>query len=203
MTDKELAQVCADLYQNATPLEVAGISYSITETDTDWVLCPRGSKSPQEWMQDFMALPVWTRLGMIHSGAWMGVEALYAIVKPLAQAALAAGKKITITGHSLGGGHAHLFGGLFTLDGIKVTVVTFAGPRFGWANLRRVYEKAGVTCRNYQYNNDPVPCVAPLPYEQAMPLTHLVGVTTGDSLDPLRDHHIGNYINALPQDSTS
>lgn len=197
MTDKQLAEICQALYAVTQPPSVGGIAYSITETATEWVLCPRGSKSPQEWLQDFMALPTWTQIGMVHSGGWMGVEALYAVIKPLMLAAIAAGKKVYLTGHSLGGGHTHLIAGLCVLDGIVVEVVTFAAPRFAWANLRRLFEKSGIARRNYRFKNDPVPEVAPCPYELAMPLSLLDGPTDPNDFANLRDHSITNYIAAL------
>lgn len=195
MTDKELAGICQALYSLASPLSLGGIAYSITETATEWVLCPRGSKSPEEWLEDFMALPVWTRLGMVHSGGWLGMEELYAAVKPLAQAS---SKKIYLTGHSLGGGHAQLLAGLFILDSIQIELVTFAAPRFAWANLYRLFEKSGIVRRNYRFRNDPVTEVALLPYELAVPLSPLDGPTEADNFANLRDHSISNYLAALP-----
>ena len=197
MTDKQLAEICQALYGVATPLSVGSIAYSITETDTEWVLCPRGSKSPEEWLEDFMALPIWTRIGMVHSGGWIGVEALYEVVKPLILAAIASGKKVYLAGHSLGGGHAHLIAGLCILDGIAIEVVTFAAPRFAWANLRRLFEKSSIVRRNYRFKNDPVTEVAPPPYELAMLLTVLDGPTNPGDFANLRDHSITNYIAAL------
>lgn len=197
MTDKQLAAICQALYTVPQPPCIGGISYSITETATEWVLCPRGSKSPEEWLEDFMALPTWTRLGMVHSGGWIGVEALYAEMKSLMLAAIAAGKKVYLTGHSLGGGHAHLIAGLCVLDGIPVEVVTFAAPRFAWINLRRLFEKSGIARRNYRFRNDPVTEVAPIPYVLAMPLSLLDAPTDPQNLDPLRDHSITGYIAAL------
>ena len=198
MTDRELALIAQELYSAINPLCIGGITYSVTETDTEWILCPRGSKSPQEWLQDFMALPVWTKLGMVHSGGWMGVEALYAVILPLARTAIAASKKIRITGHSLGGGHGHLIAGLFILDGIMPDLVTFAAPRFAWENLGRIFEKSGIVCRNYRFRRDPVPMVAPFPYELAMPLTKLDGPTDSNDFANLRDHSITHYISSLP-----
>ena len=189
MTDKQLAQLCADLYSAPSPACIGGIVYSVT----DGAICCRGSQTADDWLQDFDAIPVWTPIGMVHSGFWSGMQALYATVKPLAT------QPLILTGHSLGGAHARLLAGLFALDGIPFELVTFAAPRPAWANLRRIVEKSGMKHRNYRFREDPVPMVAPFPYE---PTEDYIVLDDGPgdptNLDPLRDHSILNYLRCLP-----
>lgn len=205
----ECARECARLYANPAPLMVGGIAYSINLVDGAWRITPRGSLSIEDWLRDGIAVPVWTPLGFMHAGFWMDMPALYAAVK--VKLAEAPDAPVVIQGHSLGGGHARPLAGMFALDGLKVAqLTTIASPRPGYANLRRVIEKAGIPHENFHFNNDPVPFM-PTPIPLIMPWEHtefdaagketwtqLTGPSDPNDLTPLRDHHLDEQYGYIP-----
>lgn len=194
-----VAQACQELYSDPAPVFVGNIAYSAEKIDGIWLIVPRGSQTAGDWLRDFSACPVWTPLGFLHAGFWDGMQAFHTVVKSIVGAS-----PFVLGGHSLAGAETGIEAGLCALDGmIPVEVVTFASPRPGFPNLRRVIEKAGITKTNYRFRNDPVPLV-PFPVDPLMPWCHiepawvaLDAPTEPHNLDPLRDHSITNYIAAL------
>ena len=64
-----------------------------------------------DWAQDFEAAPISVACmpGEVHSGFWRGLDTIWNSVLAAVKAILAAGDKpIYVTGHSKGGGFAHL-----------------------------------------------------------------------------------------------
>jgi hypothetical protein len=198
ITHLQVAQACADLYKAQSPDQVAGIAYSISKVGDVSLVVARGSQTRADWLRDFDAKPAWTPLGYLHNGFWTGMPEFYAKVRSIVGAG-----PVMIGGHSLAGAEARILAGQFILDGLRpLDLVTFASPRPGYANLRRVIEKSGITHTNYRFRNDPVPLVPVpvpwvMPWEHTEPWTELDGPTDPAALDPLRDHNIDNYIRAL------
>ena len=188
MNDLAAALSCQALYSAATPLSVGGVFYQVDGSDITLM----GSKVTRDWVRDFCAIPVRTRLGTLHLGFWEGMEELYAAVKGI--------KNPRIRGHSLGGSHSRILAGQFIADGnIPAELVTFAAPRPGFEDFKALIDGADFPHRNYRFCNDPVPLVpVPVPliahWEHTEPWIELRGA---GNLDWFEDHHIQNYVSAV------
>jgi hypothetical protein len=97
---------------------------------------------------DFRADPIFTRIGHVHDGFHIGMERVWAELRPqLRQPAI-------ITGHSLGAGRAAILTGLMVKDGVPpISRVVFGEPKPGFADLAELI--AAVPGRSYR-NGDGV-----------------------------------------------
>lgn len=119
-----------------------------------------------DWMQNFDAVAVGVAgiPGKVHSGFWRGLDTLWddvlAAVKKRKPTG-GAGRPLYITGHSKGGGLAHLAAMRFLAAGITPTeVFTFAAPRAGNGEFAAAYNQA-VSAFRYEYRDDIVPHLPP------------------------------------------
>jgi hypothetical protein len=112
----------------------------------------RGTKVPQDWMEDLACTPVrfdWVfnggpAIGEIHAGFGHCLsDRLAAIISALSSRDLT--KPLLITGHSLGGALAALAGACFTVLGSPVPTVsaiyTFGQPRIGLHDFCNTYSR--------------------------------------------------------------
>ncbi len=200
ITALELAQICADVYA-VEPVGFAQLwNFGGTvaalrrRADCD-VIVFRGSLSVVDWMRDVEAVPVWDpRIGFVHGGFLCGVNDVFIA------AALNVGRKVVVTGHSLGGARARIFAALCAYHNSPVAQCTvFGSPRPGFANLRRVLEKSGTPLASYRNRNDPVPIVPFLGglYEHTDQWQAVDSAPAAGDLEPLRDHHMARYIDGL------
>jgi hypothetical protein len=120
-----------------------------------------------DWANDFNALPVSAPAfaGKVHSGFLLAVTVLWPAVRAEAAAQLgqAGGRRLSITGHSKGGGMAPLAALLALADPqlqADVQVVTFAAPRAGDQDFATAYN-AQVGHVRYEYADDIVPHLPP------------------------------------------
>jgi hypothetical protein len=116
------------------------------------LLAFRGTKIPQDWMEDLACTPVrfdWVfkngpAIGEIHAGfAHCLSDRLDTITSALATRDLT--KPLLITGHSLGGALAALAGACFTVLGSPVprlsAIYTFGQPRIGLHDFCNTYSR--------------------------------------------------------------
>jgi Lipase (class 3) len=112
----------------------------------------RGTKIPQDWMEDLYCTPVrfdWIfesapGIGEIHAGFGHtladGLSRIIAALAPCDQT-----KQLLVTGHSLGGALAALVGACFTIMGPAIrpvsAIYTFGQPRIGLHNFCNTYER--------------------------------------------------------------
>lgn len=212
MTDLEHAGLCARIYAADASTDkfwahywtAADIVCGHVQLDGVDYLVFRGSVTPEDWMRDMDAIPAWhAKLGFVHAGFYEGLDTLY----PLITAAV--GKSIVVLGHSLGAARACDVAGLFAYDAAAAglpcpvqTLCTFGQPKPGFVNLARLITKSGMAHRSYRNRNDPVPLV-PFTIAALMDFVHtedwiaLDAAPSPTDLEPLRDHHIGLYVQGL------
>lgn len=124
----------------------------IVSSDECHLLVFRGTKLPQDWMEDLACTPVrfdWVfsggpAIGEIHAGfAHCLSDELSNITTALA--ARDGTKPLLITGHSLGGALAALAGACFTVLGSSIptisTIYTFGQPRIGLHDFCNTYTR--------------------------------------------------------------
>ena len=182
---------------------VAGVVYSVTQVGGYTIINLRGSKTPDDWMRDFDAMPWWDGgadgLGIVHLGMFLGVRALFKVLVTL----LPKDAKIIVIGHSLGGARARTLTGLFIRNGIPVELCwTMGSPRPATANLRRIFEKAKAAgllgaSVSFRGNEDPVPLVPfqilLIDWEHTEEWTAIMEPSDPNDFNVLRDHHSARY----------
>ena len=124
----------------------------IVSSDECHLLAFRGTKIPQDWMEDLACTPVrfdWVfnggpAIGEIHAGFGHCLsDELQALTTALT--ARDPSKPLLITGHSLGGALAALSGSCFTVLGSQVppisAIYTFGQPRIGLHDFCNTYSR--------------------------------------------------------------
>jgi hypothetical protein len=121
-----------------------------------------------DWMQDFDAVPLSVpgMPGLVHIGFWRDLDTIWDEVLAavnLLRAGDGAALPLYVTGHSKGGGLAHLAAMRFQAAGITPTeVFTYAAPRVGNLAFANAYN-AAITAFRYEYTDDIVPHLPPGP----------------------------------------
>ncbi|HYM31816.1 MAG TPA: lipase family protein [Candidatus Cybelea sp.] len=133
-TDAALAALCNDIYQpdaagrfdTFDAGEDDGICWALKHLAGFDAVALRGSKTELDWLRDFRAFTIPTRIGHVHAGFHEGMEhmwtdALYLLRQPT-----------IVTGHSLGAARASILTALMILDGRPpVARVVFGEPKPG------------------------------------------------------------------------
>ena len=202
-TDLDHANLCARIYAVDAATDPFWAHYwnqddivcgHVVIDTVDYIVF-RGSVTPEDWMRDLDAIPVWhPKLGFVHAGFVTGLDALYSVIEHVV------GTKIVITGHSLGAARACLTAGLFACDASQsasdcpvTCLCTFGQPKPAWVNLSRIVEKSGMRHVSYKNRNDPVTEVPFFPYVNTETPIALNAEPSPTDLEPLRDHHISLY----------
>lgn len=155
-TDADTAALCAAVYSNGSTPPVAwdhfdageddGVCWAIKRLPGYDAVVLRGSVNFKDWIRDFSAAPIFTRIGHVHNGFHAGMEHAWADIRVrLKQPSI-------VTGHSLGAARAAILTGLMVKDGIPpVARVVFGEPKPGFQNLADIV--ARVPGRSYRNGN--------------------------------------------------
>lgn len=160
ITDAEAAGFCAGAYAITPPGVVVDFqdcrAVLTTLADGSVVVAFRGTEENDlaNWWRDFDAVPErsaqYAALGWCHAGFFDGGIGLLAPLYPMLK-----GRRVILTGHSLGGALAIVVAGLLTaLFTPPELVVTFEAPKAGGHRLRDLMSLVPV--RQYRFGNDPV-----------------------------------------------
>ncbi|MFM7261630.1 MAG: lipase family protein [bacterium] len=96
----------------------------------------------------------------VHTGMWNATSRIYRELKSTVDRAARGGRKVWITGHSLGGAMASLFAGRYIRDGGSVQgVVTFAAPRCANGAFGAFVTDRARSVQRWANKNDIVPMV--------------------------------------------
>lgn len=96
----------------------------------------------------------------VHTGMWNATSKIYRELRDEVNRQARGGKKIWVTGHSLGGAMACLFAGRYARDGGSIQgVVTFAAPRCANGAFGRFVESKARFVQRWANKNDIVPMV--------------------------------------------
>jgi|SRR5579871_2507186 len=206
-SDATLAGLCASIYGHGAPVawdhydagDDDGVCWALKRLDGVDVVVYRGSADLGDWIEDFRALPIATRIGTVHNGFHAGMEHAWADARVLLR------QPAIITGHSLGAARAAVVTGFMIKDGLApIARVVFGEPKPGFADLAALV--ASVPGRSYR-NGDgthhdlvtDVPLTLP-PADYLHP-TPIIPVCAKPAPDdpwgPFSFHHIELYQAAL------
>lgn len=103
----------------------------------------RGSITLADWIADFRALAVPSRIGHVHVGFYSGMENVWKDLRPLL------GQPVIVAGHSLGAARAGVMAALMTVDGVPpVARVVFGEPKPGLLDFAGIIKD--IPARSYR-----------------------------------------------------
>ena len=192
MNDAHLAALCADAYTRAGFYESGDVSALRLDDGRDTYLALRGTRlaSPRDVARDLQFWPRYAKgLGWCHDGFLSGAQSVAGQI-----IADMAGRRVTLTGHSLGGAMAACLAGMLTVAQMPPrALVTFGAPRVTWdRRLRWVLWGARIARRQYHRPGDDVP-------DWAFGCGHVarrIWLPPGCD-DPIRAHEIAEYEQAV------
>lgn len=151
-SDALIASYCAEVYQSSAI--VSGFDHFDAGMDDGvvWALkrLPgfdmfifRGTKTLPEWISDFRALAVPSRIGHVHAGFYSGMEKVWTEARPMIS------QPVVVGGHSLGASHADVLAALMTIDGAApVSRVVFGEPKPGLMDFAKIIQD--IPARSYR-----------------------------------------------------
>jgi hypothetical protein len=161
----------------------------------------RGSITPQDWLDDFDAVPEEylpiDKYGQVHDGFQDAYMVVRKSLRSGLHATFTAGDQILVTGHSLGAALAVLAAPDIFVN-IQPTneprVVSFAGPRVGLSDFVSSFNTNIESCFRIVNFLDIVPLVPPAPF------THVgaeIMINSGGSILPSHRHSLDAYSEGL------
>lgn len=191
--------------------DVAIYAFEGTHDKLGWLLDALALPLPSQLLGDapdhimaairFMAAPEISHasvehpdIGFVHGGIYQVLMSVWPDCLAAIRSDIAAGLKIALTGHSLGGGEAIMATGLLVSLGIiPVRVAFFAPPRVGFKKLHDLVDRVENNSA-WRYGRDPVPEVPwrVKPFWLYLQRDLISGGVA--ALPPWDDHHIANYV---------
>lgn len=122
----------------------------------DCTIYLKGSTTLSEYRNDLKAIPVYDK----KTNTWMHYGFKKLSKQLYEKIDINSCKKLTITGHSLGGAIAVILGSWYEKDGIKSRIITFGQPRiYTWYSA---YKQRNLDVTRYVYKNDIVSSLPPI-----------------------------------------
>jgi Lipase (class 3) len=209
-SDAALASLCALIYKPAAIVDSFdhfdaglddGVCWAFKRLDGFDVIVFRGSVTLQDWIADFRAMAMPTRIGHVHLGFHAGMENVWVEARPYLT------QPVIVTGHSLGAARADVLCGLMVADGKPpIARVVFGEPKPGLMDFALHIENVpGRSYRNGDgQHHDLVADVPfsfpPLQYVHPTPIIPVCCPPQGDdfaSWGAFAYHHIELYETAL------
>lgn len=196
----------------------SGTEVVVMSNDTAVIVVFRGSEIGdtkamlKDWLTNLnaclMLAPELGKGAKVHRGMWKALDGVYGVVvKDVEAQGGFRDKRVYVTGHSLGGGLALLFGVRMHVEGkVKPTVYTFGAPRTGNFEFRKAAGDLAV--HRWVNNKDVVPM---MPSDRVYAYKH-VGLThnitkrkdvtlddreTRALLGSAKEHHVYRYLEGL------
>lgn len=209
-SDAALAALCAQIYSPTALTDGFdhydagmddGVCWALKKVDGFDVIVFRGSKTVEDWIRDFQAIAVPSRVGHVHDGFFESMEKVWAEVWHMIS------QPMIVTGHSLGAARADIITALMVVDGHPpVSRVVFGEPKPGLLDLaQNVIKVPGRSYRNgNKVHHDLVTDVPfSFPPEEYVHPTEVIPICCEPSGDEFATlgvfawHHIGLYETAL------
>lgn len=178
-----------------------GVCWALKKLDGFDLVVFRGSITLQDWIADFRALAVPSRIGHVHVGFYAGMEHVWSDLRPmLTQPAI-------VAGHSLGAARAGVLAALMTVDGAAPAArVVFGEPKPGLMDFAQIIKS--VPARSYRNGDDlhhdlvtDLPLsFPPLEYVHPTPIVPVCCRPTGGEFEQMgvfAYHHVELYETAL------
>jgi hypothetical protein len=166
----------------------------------------RGSITLADWLADFRAIAVPSRIGHVHSGFYSGMERAWGEARALIA------QPVIVSGHSLGAARAAVMAALMTVDGAQPAArVVFGEPKPGLMDFAAIVKS--VPARSYRngdgIHHDLVTDVPfsfpPLQYVHPTPIVPVRCRPESDGFEEMGVfawHHIELYETALAVQNT-
>ncbi len=216
-SDALIASYCATIYKPTALLGAFdhfdaglddGVCWALKKLPGFDLVVLRGSITLSDWLADFRALALPTRIGHVHIGFHAGMEQVWSELRPIAS------QPVIVSGHSLGAARAAVLAALMTVDGAcPVARVVFGEPKPGLMDFAEIIK--AIPARSYR-NGDALhhDLVTDVPFSfpplQYVHPTPIVPVCCKPPVDAFADlgvfawHHAGLYAAAVaalqPQD---
>lgn len=209
-SDALLASLCGLIYKPVAILNSFdhfdaggddGICWAFKHLDGCDVIVFRGSVTLEDWIADFRAMAIPTRIGHAHAGFYNGMESVWVEARPFIT------QPVIVTGHSLGAARADVLCALMIADGKPpIARVVFGEPKPGLVDLaQRLSAVPGRSYRNGDARHHDLVCDVPFsfpPLQYAHP-TPVIPVSCPPRTDDFASwgafawHHIELYETAL------
>lgn len=143
-------EACVASYRQAT-FTASGVEVlHVRDGDSD-ILAFRGTEGARDAIKDMRSLPWSSHVGMVHSGFYKGVMAVWQQLLPV----VFSGRPVTYAGHSKGGAEATIAAAMAVhARQMPAHLVTFGAPRCGFSEMVRKLKP--VPIRRYVNGHDAV-----------------------------------------------
>lgn len=209
-SDALVASLCALIYQPTAIISGFdrfdaglddGVCWALKKVDGFDIVIFRGSITLQDWIRDFRAVAMPTRIGHVHVGFFAGLEQVWTELRPLID------QPVIVAGHSLGAARADVLAGLMVADNAApVARVVFGEPKPGLLDFADLIK--GIPARSYRNGDarhhdlvtDLPFSFPPLQYVHPTPIVPVCCKPHGDEFAQLGVfawHHIELYETAL------